>query len=79
MHVQTKKISSVSENSFSEKNDSPWFSDEYHEKRYNFLIWLDKYREIQSDETRINMVKARSEYKSTIRKCKYEYDKYKKK
>ena len=71
------KVSSVSENSFSEKNDSPWFSDECHEKRYNFLIWLDKYREIQSDETRINMVKARSEYKSTIRKCKYEYDKSK--
>ena len=71
------KVSSVSENSFSEKNDSPWFSDECHEKRYNFLIWLDKYREIQSDETQINMVKARSEYKSTIRKCKYEYDKSK--
>ena len=71
------KDSSKSESSFSEKNDSPWFNDECQEKRYNFLTWLDKYRETQNDETRINMVKARSEYKSTLRKCKYEHDKTK--
>ena len=36
---------------------------------------LRKFREAKTDENRINMVKARSEYKTVLRKCKYEYDK----
>ena len=38
---------------------------------------LNKYRNSKSDIDRINMVKARSEYKSMIRTCRYEYDKEK--
>ena len=36
---------------------------------------LRKFREAKTNENRINMVKARSEYKTVLRKCKYEYDK----
>ena len=36
---------------------------------------LDKYRVSKTDANRKGMVKARSEYKSLIRKCRYEYDK----
>ena len=35
---------------------------------------LDKYRQSNTDENRINKLKARSRYKKLIRKCKYEYD-----
>ena len=38
---------------------------------------LDKYRVSKTDANRKGMVKARSEYKSLIRKCRYEYDKEK--
>ena len=38
---------------------------------------LDKYRESKTDVNRKGMVKARSEYKSLIRQCRYEYDKEK--
>ena len=38
---------------------------------------LDEYRECKDDESRTGMVKARSEYKSLLRKCRYKYDKEK--
>ena len=38
---------------------------------------LDKYRHLKTNENRANMVKARSEYKSVLRKSKYEYDREK--
>ena len=38
---------------------------------------LDKYRQLKTEENRVNMVKARSEYKSLLRKCKFDYEKLK--
>lgn len=38
---------------------------------------LDKYRESKTDVNRINMVRARSDYKILLRKCRYEYDREK--
>ena len=38
---------------------------------------LDKFRNSKTEENRVNMVKARSEYKSEIRKCRYDYDREK--
>ena len=38
-------------------------------------IKLDKYRESKTDVNRAGMVKARSDYKSIIRKSRYEFDK----
>ncbi|MCG8048238.1 MAG: reverse transcriptase family protein [Candidatus Thiodiazotropha endolucinida] len=56
---------------------NPWYNDECHERKFYFLQMLDKYRACNSDENRLNMVKARSNYKKTIRQCRYNYDKEK--
>lgn len=61
----------------SESNINPWYNEECHEKKYVFLYMLDKYRECKSDINRINMVKARSDYKQLIRKCRFNYDREK--
>ena len=36
---------------------------------------LDKYRDSNSEQNRKNMAKARSEYKTLLRKCRYKHDK----
>ena len=43
-------------------------------KIYIFYM-LDKYRDSNSEQYRKNMVKARSEYKTLLRKCRYKHDK----
>ena len=43
----------------------------------SFFI-LDKYRESKTDENRVNMVRARSDYKILVRKSRYEFDREKK-
>ena len=63
--------------SFTYKNDAPWFTELCHEKRFYFYDMLNKYRENKININRINMVKARSDYKTTLRKARYEYDKQK--
>ena len=64
------------ESCFSE-NKNPWFNEECREKKYFFSHMLDKYRQSKTDVNRINMVRARSSYKTVLRKSKYEYDKEK--
>ena len=54
---------------FSNKKENPWYTDECHEKKHCFLYLLDKYRESKTDENRVNMVRARSDYKILLRKC----------
>ena len=46
-------------------------------KRRNFIFlqMLNKYRNFKTDDNRITKVKARSEYKSILRKKRYDYDK----
>lgn len=59
------------------KNEQLWYIDESQEKKYCFLHMQGKYRELKTDENRINMVRARSKYKLLLRKCRYEYDREK--
>ena len=72
---KTKPSNSCNEYSF--KRENPWYTDECNEKRHYFLHFLNKYRESKTDENRVNMVRARSNYKTLIRKCRYEYDREK--
>lgn len=65
------------EQCFNEKKSNPWYDVQCIEKKHYFLRMLDKYREFKDDKNRAGMVKARSEYKSMLRKCRYEYDKNK--
>ena len=64
-------------NNSSKENDQPWYTKECGEKQFYFYKMLKKFREVKSDENRVNMVKARSEYKSVLRKSRSEYDKKK--
>ena len=82
LHCFRKKVHSqdVSEpdcSSFTYKNDAPWFTVLCHEKRFYFYQMFNKYRENKTNTNRVNMVKARSEYKTTLRKARYDYDKKK--
>ena len=61
----------------SNKMLNPWQNDACKEHKFYFLQMLDKYRVCNNDENRLNMVKARSNYKKTIRQCRYAYDKQK--
>ena len=74
---QRKCSNAISDDTFSNKNDQPWFTDECQEKKYCFLYMLDKYRESKTAENRTNIVRVRSEYKLLLRKCRYEYDREK--
>ena len=55
---------------FTDKKDNPWYDDDCHESKKHFLNMLNKYRAAKTDVNRINMVKARSAYKTIIRNCK---------
>ena len=57
------------------EKEQPWYNNECKEKKFTFLYMLDKFRDNKTDENRKNMVKARSEYKKLILKCRYNYDK----
>ena len=73
-----KKVVSGNDNSsFTYKNDAPWFNDVCHDKRFYFYEMLNKYRENKTNNNRINMIQARSDYKNVLRKARYEYDKQK--
>ena len=56
------------------KQEAPWFDERCAEKKFYFMRMLDKYRLSKSDVNRCGLVKARSEYKAILRKCRYEYD-----
>ena len=71
--IKTEKCN----NSFSNEKQNPCFNDECQEKKDCFLYMLDKYRQSKSDDNRKNMVTARSEYKSLIRRCRYKFDREK--
>ena len=58
-----------------DEKEHPWYNDECKEKKLTFMYMLDKFRANKTDENRKNLVKARSEYKKLIRKCRFNYDK----
>lgn len=56
------------------ETNQPWYNEECKEKRNRFYVCLDNYRSNKQDnECRVNMVKARSEYKKVLRQRRYEY------
>lgn len=59
---------------FSNKKENLWYDDECREKKFYFLHMLDKYRSSKTDENRVNMVRARSNYKTLIRQRRIEFD-----
>jgi hypothetical protein len=72
-----KNVMKGCENIPSYVNNSPWYDNECVEKKNEFLNLLNRYRNDQCDLNRINMLQARSIYKSTVRKCRFNYDKEK--
>lgn len=62
---------------FSNKKENLWYDDECREKKFYFLHMLDKYRSSKTDENRVNMVRARSNYKTLIRQRRIEFDRVK--
>lgn len=50
-----------------------------YEKRSIFFKCLNIYRNNKNNNNRINMVRARSEFKTTLRRCRYDFDKEKNK
>ena len=56
------------------RQEAPWYDERCAEKKFYFMQMLDKYRLSKSDANRCGLVKARSEYKAILRKCRYEYD-----
>ena len=41
---------------FAGHHQNAWFNEECHQHKYYFLYMLDKYRQSNTDENRINMV-----------------------
>ena len=56
-------------------NNQPWFNEECFETRNLFYHALNNYRIEKSDQSRAQMVNARSKYKTCIRKARLQYDK----
>ena len=51
----------------------PYFDIEYKQLKRNYYLCLNCYRNNDCNDTRIAMIHARSEYKSTLRKKKFVY------
>lgn len=71
--LYTAKASDSPEIEYS-KSNAPWFDDECYSKRVVFYRYLNLFRGYKSDENRINMVNARSNYKMSLRKARLRYD-----
>ena len=72
-----KKVSVNNSNDVTNYSNQPWYNNECYEKQQIFYRCLNKFRACQSETNRVNMVKARSEYKILIRKCRTNFDKEK--
>lgn len=75
-----KKICTVAQNdtesdNLTDKNHTPWYNQDCKEKTFYIFQMLNKYRNLKNDDSRRNMLKARSDYKSVLRKSRYDYDK----
>ena len=71
-----KHLSAKNKNiGFNNKKQNPWYNRECEQSKYEFLNNLNIFRQNKCGTTRINLVKSRSNYKSTLRKSKFNYDK----
>ncbi|KAL4240483.1 hypothetical protein ACF0H5_001275 [Mactra antiquata] len=57
------------------RRENKWFTNECYEKRCLFYNTLNTYRKNKTETNRINMCRARSQYKNIIRHCKFTFDK----
>ena len=55
-------------------SNAMWFTDDCMEKKGVFYECLDTFRNDRTDNNRINFVNARSCYKKSLRRARYEYD-----
>ncbi|MCG7875034.1 MAG: reverse transcriptase domain-containing protein [Candidatus Thiodiazotropha endolucinida] len=62
---------------YNEKRENPWFNADCEEKRYIFQQNLNYFRTNKNAESQALMARARSEYKKTIRKARFEFDRQK--
>ena len=74
-HSKNMNENKIGESTASSENKNPWYNEECKENKNIFLFMLNKYRSSKTDENRKNMVKARSNYKSVLRKSRFRYDK----
>lgn len=58
-----------------QKSNAPWFDEECADNRCLFYRHLNLFRGNRCEENRINLVQARSKYKSSLRKARFMYDK----
>ena len=63
-------INTAQDSGYKESNNA-WFDQECKEKRELFYLSLNKYRQCNNDENRINMCTCRSAFKNTIRNKKF--------
>ena len=57
-----------------ERGNAPWFTEECLTNPQMFYRYLNLYRGNKSDENRVNMVHARSKYKTSLRKARFNYE-----
>lgn len=56
-------------------SNSKWFTSECFDKRRTFYCKLNMYRRNNTEENRLNMIHARSQYKACLRKSRFNFDK----
>jgi len=61
----------IDQGSCYKESNSTWFDQECKEKREEFYLSLNVYRECKNEENRINMCTCRSSFKNTIRNKKF--------
>ena len=69
--------SGAAQQNYTKSSNNPWFDEECQIYRERFYTKLSIYRENKSDVNTKNMVNARSNFKTLIRKKRYMYDKAK--
>ena len=70
-----RKTHSLNENSKTNESNKAWYTEECFNCRQDFFRTLNLYRLYKTEDSRVNMTRARTAYKSCIRKCKFDYDK----
>ena len=75
LFAQTKHTKTA--NNIKENTEQYMFDNTCTERRKTFYRFLNIFRKNKNDENRTNMVKARTDYKNTVRKFNYERDKQK--
>jgi hypothetical protein len=68
-----KNIGKKNDKAITKKNNV-WFDDDCEVKRNDFMLFLNRYRNCKTDENRVLLVKARSDYKTALKSAKRKYN-----